>query len=148
MKFEQLTTPVQIVERWPLLREGFIWLKQNTKQDFNEETTLRRLCFLSSQPEKSYMALAYENDVLHSFLIAFDATPIFDEERVFSLYALMHKPSQIRLTRKLINMFELWAVSKDIRQYSLATRKYGKSSINLFSRLGFKRDNLILTKEI
>lgn len=149
MRIVQITSPVEVVEYWPKFREGFEWLAKNTKFNFQEESTLRMLCFLLSQPEKSFIAVAldYEDNIV-SFLVAVDATPIFETERVFNIYALMHQPSQIKTTRRLINVFELWAVSRGIKQYSLATKKYGKSSISLFSRLGFSRDSLILTKEI
>ena len=149
MKITYLTNPVDIVHNWPALEKGFKWLADRTNFNFDPEKTLQTICHISAQPDKNYIAvLNSPNGELLSFLIAFDATPIYEEERVFQIFALLHKPAQIRSTRKLLNNFELWAMSKGVHHYYLPIRKYGKSNLSLFSRLGFKRDSLILTKEM
>lgn len=150
MNVKILTSPLDIVQHWPEMRKGFEWLSENTKFEYDQDNTFRTLCCLLSDgtKEKSFIAVAYKETEMLGFLVAFDATPVFEENRLFSIYALWHRPSQIRTTRKLLNNFELWAVSQGVTQYSLATRKYGKTNLSLFSRLGFKRDSLILTKEI
>lgn len=149
MKIIYLTNPVDIVHHWPDLLKGFRWLAERTNFKFDPEKTLQTICHISSQKDKNYIAVLYQpNGELESFLIAFDATPIYEEERVFQIYALLHKPSQIRSTRKLLNNFEMWAMARGINNYYLPIRKYGKSNMSLFSRLGFKRDSLILTKEM
>jgi hypothetical protein len=143
-----LDTPLTIVHYWPKLKTGFDWMTEHTKFKYHPETTLETLCFLSGLPGKSYIAVALENDEVLGFIVVFDSTPLFEQERVFNIYAIWHKPSQIKTTRKLLNNFELWAVSQGVTRYSLATRKYGKNNLSLFSKLGFSRDCLILSKEI
>jgi len=147
MTIIRLNGPLDIIDYWDLLREGFVWLKRNTKFVFNEEKTLQQLLYISGHHGRYYMALAVDGDVLQSFVVAFDATPIFDEERVLQVYALMHCPHLVGTTRKLLNGLEVWAMDQGIDRYSMVSRKFSSPSLRLFSKLGFKKDGMILTKE-
>jgi hypothetical protein len=147
MKIVRLQSPIEVVEHWPELKLGFAELSKNSKQEFKEDEVFQTLQFMAGLEDKTFIVVAYEGMKLLSFLVAFDSTPLFQERRVFTLYALLHRPSHIRVTRKLINAFELWALPLGCQAVYMATRRYSKASLNMFSRLGFRRESLLLTKE-
>ena len=149
MKILILRSPKEVLIHWPKLREGFKWLVEKTRFDYPEDETFQTVSLLSEDPDKAFIALAYDDaNSLVSFIVVFDSTPLFSSERSFMIYALKHQPHKINITRRLINDFEIWALARGARRFSLATRKYGEKSVSLFSRLGFKKDCLLLTKEI
>lgn len=145
----RIKSPLQLAHNWPALRTGYKWLADHAKYVFREEEMFRQLAFLAAEPSKAFIAVCYNDDQeLLSFIVAVDATPVFESEKICHISALLHLPHQINITRRLLNALEVWALANDIQRYSLASKKFGRSSINLFTRLGFKKDSLILTKEL
>lgn len=148
MNFTRITSPLGIVQQWPLFREGLKELASVSKQEFDETHVMHLLEHMVQMDDKTFIMLATEDNELKSFIVAFDSTPIFQEAKVFTIFALLHRPSNIRVTRKLINSFELWALSNGCQKVHMLTKRYSNSSLKMFSRLGFRRDSLLLTKEI
>ena len=144
-----LRHPIEVVTHWPALKAGFKWLEEKTRFSYPEHETFQTVSLLSEDSDKAFIALAYDyNNDLVSFIVAFDATPVFVKDKVYMIYALKHQPHKFNVTRRLLNDLEIWAIARGARQFSLATRKYGEKSVSLFSRLGFKKDYLLLTKDI
>lgn len=147
MNLVRLTSAMDVVQHWPDLRKGFLWLKQNAKFPFEEEKTLQQLLFLTGHKDKFYISLGVQQGELKSFVMAFDATPLFSDKKSLQIYALLHRPKEVYATRRVLNGLELWAISHGFEEYTIVSHKFSSPSFRLFSKLGFKKSGVILIKE-
>ena len=150
MTIKQLTTPKEIVDRWPLFAHGFQTIAQKGRESFDEGMMLKTVLWLVGEPDFGYINFAEKAGTFVGFSIWQDATPMFVLSRSFIARAVYTENGNQTGTVLLLRDFEKWAREKHIDRYIVSTRRHSGAALRHFQspKFGLLKGAITFEKEI
>ncbi len=135
---KRLTSSLEVVENWPYFTQGLQAIAAKHKDDLDLEMMFKVFCVLVTSPWNAWVGLAMVDGKVEGFAAFEEATPMFAKQRSFIARAFYHKPGNKAATLAMMNGFEDWAKTQNIKMYIVTTRRGTSGAAReFFGNLGF-----------
>lgn len=150
MYVKQLTSPIDVVEYWPLFIHGLKIVAEKSKEELDEAAMLKTLMWLVNEPKVGYVGLATEGGAFRGFCVFQDATPPYISEKSFIARAIYSENGSQGTVVKLLSAFEDWARLQGAKRYIVTTRRHTGAAMRHFqsSKYGFTKGAITFEKLI
>lgn len=153
MRLLQLTTPTDVLDHWPVFREGHRAIKTINNAFMDEATYAATLTNLANGTDDVFIGLVQDGERDVCYGVAINSTPPGQEKRTFEVVTFYHNPERPDCTTFMQAEFEGWCRFNRISSYLITTRQTRRRSggtLDCFTsgKFGFKPAYMAFEKKL